>query len=299
MYGMIPKAKTLRLLNAPPVKTPKRPVIAFPCVSSPLPSASRFTPGRGTQQPSRYRIRIAAVNMSLRLSSGTLQAFPNAFSILSLQNLDAPASSLYLLFSCLRKGVRPHRDGPTNLPVPEDLDQVILPANHPRCLELLDADFVSAELRELADVDRRVDLWSGGGVRAPARHTLEARQPALQGHLSTLVGQVRLRTRASVGSLVAAAAGLALPRACSPSDPLAVLSRAGGRTEFVQPHYSSTSSTSTRWRTLWIIPRICGVSVCTLWSRMRLRPRARTVLLWFSFAPMPLFLCVIFKELIA
>src|ERR671917_605276 len=222
MYGMIPKAKTLRLLNAPPVKTPKRPVIAFPCVSSPLPSPSRSPPGRATQQPSRYRIRIAAVNMSLRLSSGTLQAFPNAFSISSLQNLDAPAGSLYLLFGGLGEGVRPHRDGATDLPLPENLNQVVLPANYPRRLEILDADLVPVELRELTDVDRRVDLGTCGRVR-PARHALEARQPTLQGHLAAFVSQVRLRARAGVGSLVAAAAGLALPRARSPSDPFAIL----------------------------------------------------------------------------
>src|SRR5918997_5090391 len=245
MYGMIPRAKTLRLLNAPPVNTPKRPVIAFPLVSRPLSRASRFTPGSGTQQPSRYRIRIAAVNMSLRLSSGTLQAFPKAFSISPLQDLDATASCHYLLFGNLREGVRPHRNGPLDLPVPEDLDQVVLPADHPRRLELLDADLVPVKLRKLTHVDRRVELGACGCVR-PARHALETRQPTLQRHLAALVGQVRLRIRAGLGAPVAAAAGLAVPRACSSSDPLAVLFRAAGRTEFVQPHYSSTSSTSTR-----------------------------------------------------
>src|SRR5215212_1082591 len=104
----------------------------------------------------------------------------------------------------------------------QDLAQVVLPANHPRRLELLDANLVSVKLRKLADVDRSVDLRACGCVK-PARHALETRQPALQGHLAALVGQVRLRTRAGLGTLVTAAAGLAVPRACSSSDPLAVL----------------------------------------------------------------------------
>src|SRR5215212_2374660 len=242
---------------------------------------------------------MARVNASFRLSSGTLQAFPKALIILPLQYLDAPAGRLYLLFGRLREGVRPHRHGPPDLPVPQDLDQNLLLPDEPGPPELLGADLVAIiKLRELPNVDRRVDDRVGGGVRS-TRHALKTRQPALQGHLAALVGQVRLRPRAGQGPLVATTAGLAVPRARAAPEPFARLSRAEGRTKFVQPHYSSTSSTSTRWRTLLIIPRICGVSPCTFSSRIRLRPRARIVLLWPSFEPMTLFFCVIFRGLIA
>src|SRR5215210_5176029 len=101
---MIPRANTDKLLNAPPVKTPKRPVIAFPLVSRPAPRASRLTPGRGTYAPSRYKAMSVAVNTSFRRNSGMLHAFPSALIMLSLQYLGASAGRLYLLLRRLREG---------------------------------------------------------------------------------------------------------------------------------------------------------------------------------------------------
>src|SRR5215210_3384904 len=121
------------------------------------------------------------VNMSFRRSSGTLQALPSALIISLLQYLDASACRLYLLLGRLREGVRPHSDGTPDLPAPENLDQLLFLSDYACRLEL-------------PDLDRRVDLGAGNGMR-PACHALEARQPALQGHLAALVGLVRLRAR--------------------------------------------------------------------------------------------------------
>src|SRR5215216_1671478 len=118
---------------------------------------------------------MAKVNASFRLSSGTLQAFPNALIILPLQYLDAPAGRLYLLFGRPREGMCLDGDGPPDLPVPKDLDQNLLLPHKPGSTQLLDADLIARELRELPDVDRRVDGRVCGGVR-PTRHALQARQ---------------------------------------------------------------------------------------------------------------------------
>src|SRR5215211_1803399 len=158
MYGMIPNENTAIWLNAPPVKTPKRLVIAFPLVSRPLPKTSRFIPGSGTQHPRRYRIKSTAVNMSFRRSSGTRHALPKALSISPLQCLDAPAGRLDLLPGRPRERVRPHLDGARDLPNPEDLDQRLFLPQQPCGLHLLDADGVALQLREFTNVDGGVDL---------------------------------------------------------------------------------------------------------------------------------------------
>src|SRR5215210_7168476 len=114
------------------------------------------------------------VNMSFRRSSGTLQALPSALIISLLQYLDASARRLYLLLGQLREGVRPHRDGTPDLPAPENLDQLLFLSDYACRLELLDPDLIPGDLRELPDVDRRVDLGAGNGMR-PTCHALEAR----------------------------------------------------------------------------------------------------------------------------
>src|SRR5919202_2988159 len=217
---MIPRENTDRLLNALPVKTPNSPVIAFPLVSRPAARASRFTPGRGTWHPSRYRAMSTAVTISFRRSSGTLQAFPSALIMLSPQYLDASAGRLYLFLRRFREGVRPDNDSAPNLSVPQYLNWNFLLPDEPSSLKLLDADLILGESREFSEVNRRVNRRSCRSMWT-ACHTLQARQPALQGHLTTLVGQVGLRTRASLGPLVTATAGLPKPRAGAAPEPLA------------------------------------------------------------------------------
>src|SRR4051812_21923917 len=132
---------------------------------------------------------MARVNMSLRLSSGTLQAFPSAFSMLSLQYLDVPARRLYLLSGCPGEGMRPHRYGTPDLPVPEDLDRDLLLPDEPGPPELLDTNLIPRDTFELPEVDGLISGRAGRRVRS-TRHTLQAGQPALQGHLAALVSHM-------------------------------------------------------------------------------------------------------------
>src|SRR5215207_49919 len=234
---------------------------------------------------------MIAVNISFCLSSGTFHAFAREPNILSLQYLDASAGRLYLLLRRPREGVRPDANGAPDLPVAEDLDEFYPLPDEPGGPQLVRSYRITGDALQLAQIDRRIHGRPGDGVPAPGL-ALQARQAPLQRHLAALVGGVGLRARAGAGALVAAPGGLAAPASRAASDALARLLRTGRTLEFVQPHYSSTSSTRTRWRTLWSMPRTWGVSACTLSSRMRLSPRARTVRLWPCLEPMTLLTCV-------
>src|SRR4028118_125993 len=199
-------------------------------------------PGSGINAPSLYRARIRAVNRSLWRSSGTFQALARDPSMLALQYLDASAARLYLRLHRLGEGVGPDRDGPPGLAVAEDLDELCLLPDEPGGPQLVRPYRMTAYPLEVREVDRRVVDRTGDGVPAPGL-ALEARQAALQRHLTALVGGVGRRARAGAGALVAAAAGLALPRAYAATNALASARRAGGRAYVVEPHSSCPSST--------------------------------------------------------
>src|SRR5215212_4343581 len=241
----------------------------------------------------------AAVNINRVRSSGTFQALARDPSIsLPLQYLDVPASRLDLRFRRPREGVRSDGDGAPDLTFAEDLDELGLLPHQAGGSQLFRAYRITGDVPELAQVHGRIQRRACDRVPA-ARLSLEARQPALQWHLTALVGGVSLRSGTGARALVAAAARLTVSAPRAAPDALARLLRAGSTLELVQPHRASTSSTCTRWRTLWSMPRIWGVSSCTLESRMRLSPRARTVRLGSPFEPMTLFTWVTLRGLIA
>src|SRR5215208_7463635 len=171
----------------------------------------------------------AAVNINRVRSSGTFQALARDPSIsLPLQYLDVPASRLYLRFRRPREGVRPDGDGAPDLPFAEDLDELGFLPHQPSGPQLFRAYRITGDVPELAQVYGRVDRWSGDCVPA-TRLSLEARQPALQGHLAALVGGVSLRSGTGARALVAAAARLAVPAPRAAPDTLARLLRARHR----------------------------------------------------------------------
>src|ERR671916_763995 len=295
---MMPKEKIAKLLKAPPVNAEKSPATALLPAGPAPPSTSGLIPGSGTYAPSLYRARIMAVNRSLWRSSGTFQALARDPNMLALQYLYASAARLYLALRRLGEGVGPHRYGPPDLAVAEDFDELRLLPDEPGGPQLVRPYRITGYPFEVREVDGRVVDRTGDGVPAPCL-ALEARQAALQRHLAALVGGVGRRARAGAGALVAAAAGLALPRADPAPDALAPARRTWGRRDVVEPHYSWTSSTWTKWRTLWSMPLIWGVSPCTRESLIRLRPRALTVRFWSPFEPIMLFICVTLRGLIA
>src|SRR4051794_35303041 len=107
------------------------------------------------------------------------------------------------------------------------------------------------------------------------RHLLVRAAQLAHPHVNRVLAALEARTalgaRARPVALLAAAGGLAGARALAATDALARAPRAGGRLEVVEAdglfgglgrlglghHFSSTA---TRWRTLWTIPRSCGES---------------------------------------
>ena len=83
------------------------------------------------------------------------------------------------------------------------------------------------------------------------------RDAAMQRHLAALEAALVLVAGARLRPLVPAAGGLAQARALAAADARRRLLGALGRTEVVQSHVRY-STTVTRWRTFWIMPRIAG-----------------------------------------
>src|SRR3712207_85037 len=110
---------------------------------------------------------MIAVNINLRLSSGTFQAFAREPNILSLQYLDASAGRLYLRFGRPREGVRPHGDGAPDLSVAEDLDEFHPLPDAPRGPQLVRPYRITGDVIELAQVHCRIHGWPRHRVPAP------------------------------------------------------------------------------------------------------------------------------------
>src|SRR5215207_7988491 len=110
--------------------------------------------------------------------------------------------------------------------------------------------------------------------------------PHVDRRLAALEACAVLRAGARPVALVAAAGGLAVAGAGAAADALAVLARARRGLEVVEPDGHDFSSTVTRWRTAWTIPRSCGDSgFSTVWP-IRRRPSERSVSRCFAFAPL-------------
>src|SRR5439155_27257549 len=120
---------------------------------------------------------------------------------------------------------------------------------------------------------------------------LQLRNAPGQRHLAPLEADLGLV--ASLVALGAAPRGLSLARGDPSPHALAGPPRAGRRPQVVQLHVE-ISSTSTRWRTLAIIPRISGRSSFSTLSPMRCRPKARTVAFWSRVGLVALRRCVTF-----
>src|SRR4028118_160092 len=96
--------------------------------------------------------------------------------MLALQYLDASAARLYLALRRLGEGVGPDRDGPPDLTVAEDLDELCLLPDEPGGPQLVRPYRITGDPFEVRYVDGRVVDRTGHGVPAPGL-ALEARQP--------------------------------------------------------------------------------------------------------------------------
>src|SRR5829696_5012891 len=221
---------------------------------------------------------IASVNRILPRSSGILKAFRKADSILwaallcGLHDLYSTARGRDLGGRGGREGVCPDLQRHRHLAVAEHLDRGVLAGQAGRDQAGgVDPAALGEGGLEPVQVDHRpLDLV---GVGEPA----QLGDAALERHLAALEPDPDLRP--GLGALGAPAGRLAL--AGRRTTPLAgpVLGGPGRRAQVMQLH-SSTSSTSTRWETLKIMPRISGrSSLTTVWP-IRLSPRLRTVSRW-------------------
>src|SRR5215472_2265753 len=153
-----------------------------------------------------------------------------------------------------------------------------------------DVAAVGEELGQPPGVDDLV-----GGLELRVGKALQLRHPAVQRHLAALEG--RRHPAAGPGALGAPARGLALAPLAA-ADPGPRLARTRGRAEVMELqapvttgttgtpatvavlaracHAQSTSSTVTRWRTAWIMPRNSGRSSLTTTSPIRFSPSERS-----------------------
>src|SRR5579884_787581 len=281
-------------------------------------TAAALMPGAGMCVPRRYRNSMAAVNRTLLRISPILNA-PRIVEITgsALRRLGAhgrrgdhylagAAGGLDLGLRRLGEGVGMHGQRLGQLALGQDLDRDALAGREPLGLHRLERDRgagVEASL-EIQQVDRL-------GVRAEGleRHRLlhvraaQLAHPHVDRVLAALEAGAPLGARARAPALLATARGLARARALAAADPLARAARPGRRLEVVQPDAlvrlahrrpspssppgelatesaPAGSATSTRWRTLWTMPRICGVSSCSTVCPILRRPSERRVSSW-------------------
>src|ERR1700682_3460671 len=146
------------------------------------------------------------------------------------------------------------------------------------------------QLVDVADVD---DLVLGA---EPVLESLELRQPHMDRHLAAL--ERRRDVLARLGALRAAACGLALGALTATHPGLGGL-RARRGLQVMQLYGHETSSTSTRWWTVLMSPRVCALSSRTTDCRILRRPSVRRLSRCFQRAPMVLRVWVIFSSAIA
>src|SRR5581483_5919667 len=184
------------------------------------------------------------------------------------ENGDRTASGLDLLLGRRREGVRGDLDLDGDVARAEHLDRLVL-ANQTFGDEVLLGDRTGLRegLRDLVQVhDLELDLER-------VLEALELRQTHVDGHLATLERDRHVVT--SLRALGTTASRLTLRALTATHTGLGLLrARRRGQVVELQRSFShqSTSSTVTRCRTVWTMPRISGRSSFTTTSLMRLRP---------------------------
>src|SRR3954454_18167945 len=216
---------------------------------------------------------IASVNRIFLRRSGTLNALTKALSTVarfyrSGDDLGGASGALDLAPRGLGEGLRAHRELGRKLPAPEDLDGPALAdeagLEHRPGIRLA----VRERLRQPVHVHDRVLDAVGVAEALELRHPADQRDlAALESELRVVAGEVALRS---------AAGGLSFSGSLAAADARARRVRTLRGPEVMELH-PDTSSTSTRWRTFSIMPRISGRSSLTTESFMRCSPSARTV----------------------
>src|SRR6185312_7426347 len=181
-----------------------------------------------------------------------------------------------------RERVRAHRQRDAEVAVAEHLDRLVAPdgAGLDQLLRTHRAA-LGEQRAEVADVH---DLVLHPEAVAEA---LELGQPHVQRHLPALeAGRDVLARARALGATTGRLAALAAFTAADPG-----LGRLGPRcrTQIVDlDRHQDTSSTVTRWRTVRIMPRICGVSSRSTDWRILRRPSESSVARWFCLPPIAL-----------
>src|ERR687895_1059675 len=186
-----------------------------------------------------------------------------------LDALERPARGLDALASGLGERVGVHGELLGQLAARQDLDRDVLAGAQAGAAQGVEIDgrAVLEPRLQVGQVDRL-------GVRPERlerhRHLLvraaQLAHPHVDRVLAALEAGAPLGARAGAVALVPAAGGLAIARALAAADALARTPRPGGGLEVVQAdellgvlghHFSSTV---TRGRTAWTMPRTCGAS---------------------------------------
>src|SRR5699024_2157989 len=173
-----------------------------------------------------------------------------------------------------------HGHGNGDLSVTEDLDRLVL-ADGTRGDELGDADLAPVREQPL-DVGHVDDLEDD---LVAVLEALELRKAHVDRHLAAL--ERRGDVLPGLGALGAATGGLALGALTATHAGLVGVGT-GRRAQVVQldGHAHSVSSTTTRWFTTLMRPRVCALSSRTTDFRMPLRPSVRRESRWFFLDPM-------------
>src|SRR5215207_1862402 len=237
---------------------------------------------------------MTAVNSSFLRISATLKEFRIVASTAQgsrwlVDDLAVAARGLDRGARGLGEPVRVHRHRLGDLAAAQDLDRHVAAGREAgrRHGGGVDRGARVEPLFEVAEVDRlRVRPEHLERHRHLLVRPAQLPHPHVDRRLAALEACAVLRAGARPVALVAAAGGLAVAGAGAAADALAVLARARRGLEVVEPDGHDFSSTVTRWRTEWTIPRSCGDSgFSTVWP-IRRRPSERSVSRCFAFAPL-------------
>src|SRR5262245_408988 len=264
-----------------------------------------LTPGAGVIEPSRNTMMMNSTNSSFRRRSGVLNALTKAPSTRSSHlsrcypvtsfvgtltvgvgnptgrtvvvtvtshGRDSAATRLDLLLRRSRERVGRHLHCHRDLTGPQDLDRLLRP-NRTLGGQRLDGHLTAVRVElgqpvQVDDLETRLER----AVEAP-----HLGQPHVDRQLAAL--EARRNLVAGLRALGAATGGFASPATLAATDSNLGGLRAGRRTQMMQleRHLQSTSSTTTRWGTVAIMPRISGRSSFTTTSPIRFRPSERNV----------------------
>src|SRR5690348_1330376 len=200
------------------------------------------------------------VNSSFRLSSSSMaNAGTRGADTLSL---DSSAGSLELGARGRRERHALHGVRPSGVPRTEQLDGSVALADEAGGEECFGIHDLAVHLRQLPKVH---DL--GGHLERVGEAPLG--QPPVHRHLAALEPGVGRAAGPGLVALMALAGGLSQTRPRSSTNPPTRRAGAGGRAErrerdrgdfcLVCHHYSLAGVTSTRWRTLYSMPRMAAV----------------------------------------